>query len=382
MTGLSPGTRYYVRSYAVPTKGYIYGNEVTFFTPVGTVATVTVPPAGSTVTIPPPGSITGLNCEQSAYNGRLTVGVEANSVSFVVPYSGGNGGAYAAQKISSRRVIGLKATLASGTFLNGSGSLSFIITGIPVVDSSDEVALFDLNIGGKTCTVQFRVNVGAPASCGATNVHNPVLIYGSMTDQDGNVYKTINIGTQTWMAENLKARRYRNGDVIRLATDNASWGTSNTGATCWPSIDDNNDSASYNCPYGKLYNWFAVNDARNICPTGWHVPTDAEFTTLDNFLGVQSFPGKKMKSPGTQYWFRPTGREILVDNTSGFSGLPGGYRYWNGTFYGFSRDGFWWSSTESNASNAWCRKLNYESGFAERNNLIKQSGISVRCVKD
>ena len=151
-------------------------------------------------------------------------------------------------------------------------------------------------------------------NCGATNVHNPAETYGSMTDQQGNVYKTIVIGTQEWMAENLKTTVYRNGNAIDNIIDNTQWIGLTTGA--WASY--NNDS-QYDCPYGKLYNWFAVADPRHVCPTGWHEPTDAEWTTLTDYLGGEEVAGGKMKSAGTQYWIGPN---TDATNESGFSGLP------------------------------------------------------------
>ncbi|MFN5628176.1 MAG: fibrobacter succinogenes major paralogous domain-containing protein [Bacteroidota bacterium] len=169
-------------------------------------------------------------------------------------------------------------------------------------------------------------------TCGADSVHNPALTYGSITDQDGNVYKTIVIGTQEWMAENLKSSHYLNGDLIPWVTNEATWGALTTGAACWY----NNDSITYNCPYGRLYNWYAVTDTRNVCPTGWHVPSDAEWTTLINHIDTNAVGGSnnntaggKMKSTGTQYWPSPN---TDATNESGFSGLPGGGRSSNGAF--------------------------------------------------
>ena len=218
---------------------------------------------------------------------------------------------------------------------------------------------------------------GSTATCGATNVHNPTKTYGSMTDQNGNVYKTIVIGTQTWMAENLKASTYRDGTTsIPTINDAVQWTGLTTGASCWYA----NNSASYDCPYGKLYNWYAVADPRNLCPTGWHVPSDAEWTTLTNFLGGEALAGGKMKSTGTQYWLSPN---TNATNESGFSGLPGGFRsYYFGTFSDVGTSGFWWSSSVSAAVNAWYRALNHTNSNAYRNNYDKQGGLSVRCLRD
>ncbi len=212
-------------------------------------------------------------------------------------------------------------------------------------------------------------------TCGGDSVHNPNLTYGSMTDQDGNVYKTIVIGTQEWMAENLKASHYRNGDAISLVTSDSIWAGLSTGATCWY----NNDSATYNCPYGKLYNWYAASDVRNLCPSGWHVPTDAEWTMLSNFLGGNGISGGKMKSTGSQYWLSPN---VSADNSSGFSGLPGALRNNFGYYYSIGLNGHWWSSSQYSATDAWYYNLYHLIGNLNRTDYFKQSGYSVRCLRD
>jgi Fibrobacter succinogenes major domain (Fib_succ_major). len=147
-----------------------------------------------------------------------------------------------------------------------------------------------------------------------------------------------------------------------------------TGA--WVHYD--NDS-QYENPYGKLYNWYTVDDPRNVCPTGWHVPTDAEYTLLTDYLGGGSVAGGKMKSTGTQYWLSPNSG---ATNESGFSGLPGGYRLYYGTFGTIGESGYWWSSTEVDTSNAWYRNLDYYYGYVYRVNYLKKNGFSVRCLRD
>lgn len=219
---------------------------------------------------------------------------------------------------------------------------------------------------------------------GAVDVHNPNLTYGNMCDQDGNIYKTIVIGTQEWMAENLKATHYRNGELIPVVTINNTWGNLTTGSTCWY----NNDSAGYNCPYGMLYNWYAASDFRNLCPTGWHVPSDSEWNTLIGYLdpsfnpmafGIQSsLAGVKMKSIGTLHWNSPN---VPSDNSSGFSGLPGGYRVNFGQF-NLGNDGAWWSSSERDTNAAWIRDLGFDDGRVDRYVNFKTYGYSVRCLKD
>lgn len=223
-------------------------------------------------------------------------------------------------------------------------------------------------------------------SCGADSVHNAELTYGSMTDQDGNVYKTIIIGSQEWMAENLKVAHYRNGNLIPIVTPNSTWNNLTSGASCW----QNNDSATYHCPYGKLYNWYAVTDSRQVCPTGWHVPTDAEFNTLIGFLDseanltctscVQSaVAGAQMKSPGTSYWFTPN---VAANNESGFSALGAPTRDTNGNFGIMGIGTGLWTSTPANSFNSYCRELLYSSGNVLKDATGKDDGLSVRCLRD
>jgi len=216
-------------------------------------------------------------------------------------------------------------------------------------------------------------------SCGAPNVHNPDLTYGSITDQEGNVYKTIVIGTQEWMAENLNTGIYRNGDAIVTDLDNSAWGATTSGA--WSYY---NNDASYACPYGKLYNWFACTDARGLCPTGWHVPSDAEWTTLTNFLGGLSVAGGPLKSTGTAIdsnglW---TSQNIDANNSSGFSGPPCGYRNGIGIFGAMGVQSYLWCSTQSVAFGGWVRVLFDNNGTVARSSNYKESGYSVRCLRD
>lgn len=217
-------------------------------------------------------------------------------------------------------------------------------------------------------------------SCGAENVHNPNLTYGSMTDQEGNVYKTIVIGTQEWMAENLKTSTYRNGDLIPNITNNAEWSGLTTGA--WSYY---NNDPQLECPYGKLYNWYTVADSRNVCPTGWHVPQNSDWFSLLELLGENALSlGAKLKSAGNSYWIQAQGG--ASNNLYGFSGLPGGLRRDdNGAFNAISLTGIWWSATDNgsndiNLAQAWYF-LNYDSGIFQ-GGRDKNQGISLRCIKD
>jgi uncharacterized protein (TIGR02145 family) len=199
-----------------------------------------------------------------------------------------------------------------------------------------------------------------------------------ITDVEGNRYKVVNIGTQVWMAENLKTVKYNDGTKIPKITDNIQWSNLNTGAWCYY----NNDAAN-NSKYGKLYNWYAVskitNGNKNICPTGWHVPTAAEWTDLQDYLGGETVAGGKMKEVGTISWNSPN---IYATNTSFYTGLPGGCRYFNGSYNSIGFSGFWWSSTENLMANAWSYYLNTYNGSASRFYSVMSCGFSVRCLRD
>ena len=196
----------------------------------------------------------------------------------------------------------------------------------------------------------------------------------TVTDADGNVYTAVTVGTQTWMVDNLRTTKYNDGTSIPLVTDNNQWKNLNTAAFCWY----NNNAATYKDPYGALYNWFAVNTGK-LCPTGWHVPTHAEWTILTEYLGGEVVAGGKLKESGILHWDSPN---VDATNESGFSGLPGGGRQ-DGEFLFLGISGSWWSATESNADWAYERGLNYNSGSVFWVSFNpKTNGYSVRCLKD
>ena len=185
---------------------------------------------------------------------------------------------------------------------------------------------------------------------------------------------TVVIGTQQWMEKNLDVMTYRNGDVIPQVTDPTVWAGLTTGAWCWYS-----NSADSGAIYGKLYNWYAVNDPRGLAPQGWHIPTDAEWTILSTKLGGDAAAGGKMKTTGTTRWTLPN---TNATNESVFSGLPGGIRLPNGSFSNVRDYGSWWSATEANSTSAWIRYLYYNNGLLDRSNSSKPYGFSVRCLRD
>lgn len=207
------------------------------------------------------------------------------------------------------------------------------------------------------------------------NLEDVMIANGTfrLNDIDGNTYNVVKIGTQVWMAENLKTTKYNNGTAIPLVTDNTTWSNFSTPAYCWY----NNDAATYKNTYGALYNWHTVGTG-NLCPTGWHVPSDAEGTILETYYGGSYIAGGELKEAGYLHWLSPnTG----ATNTSGFTALPGGYRYDNGTFREIGNQGLWWSSTSS-YGNAWDRNLYYDMENYIRGNIPMTGGLSVRCLRD
>jgi uncharacterized protein (TIGR02145 family) len=203
---------------------------------------------------------------------------------------------------------------------------------------------------------------------------NPVPLPNSVTDIDGNVYHTVVIGTQVWFVENLRTTRYRNGDLISCVSDSADWRSSTTGAYC-----NYRNNLKNSAVYGCLYNWYAVTDSRNIAPIGWHIPSDAEWTTLSNYLGGESVAGGKLKATGTTLWTSPnTG----ATNSSGFTGLPGGYRHFSATYKGIEEVGYWWSAAAVGDTVSWMRELNYDNFQVVRLYFVKTNGFSIRCLRD
>lgn len=209
---------------------------------------------------------------------------------------------------------------------------------------------------------------------GDTTLTLNVTVIRTVTDIDGNTYRTVKIGNQWWMAENLKVTHYRNGDDIPNVTGGTDWVNLTTGA--YGSYNNNSENVSI---YGLLYNWYTADDSRNIAPASWHVPSDAEWQTLVDYLGGDAVAGGKMKETGTSHWQSPNKG---ATDESGFSALPGGDRYDGGVFSDLGSYALFWSSTEINSSGAWGRALLYENSEVYRNANVKQVGFSVRCVRD
>jgi len=255
----------------------------------------------------------------------------------------------------------------------------------------------------------FTKSLGLSVRCIKKGVSFSKTIGSLIDSRDDNVYKTIIIGTQTWMVENLNESTFRNGDEIPEAKSNEEWikaGKEGKPAWCYYDNDPKNGAK-----YGKLYNWYAVNDPRSLASEGWHIPNDTEWTIIENCLGVdagmrmkntigwqdseEKLPCNNCKSWNSEYQIktvcnvckdtRINGAKMLSgngSNTSGFSGLPGGFRNSNGLFQDCGKYGIWWSSTEINATNALYCNLFYNLGLLSKYNYSKDYGFSVRCVKN
>jgi uncharacterized protein (TIGR02145 family) len=200
----------------------------------------------------------------------------------------------------------------------------------------------------------------------------------TVTDIDGNVYNTVQIGTQCWTQSNLKVSKYRNGDSILTGLSDSAWQNTTSGAYAIYNNNPVNDGL-----YGKLYNHHAVTDSRGLCPTGWHVPTDGEWTTLENHLGGSSVAGGALKStamqPAPGGWNSPN---FGATNSAGFTALPGGRRDDYGDFRSMASLGYWWSSSVLSGANAWLRDLGSSYSIIPRFNGTRSNGFSVRCCRD
>lgn len=196
---------------------------------------------------------------------------------------------------------------------------------------------------------------------------------GSMTDADGNTYSTVVIGTQVWMASNLKTTKYNDGSVIPLVTDNTTWWKTYNPGYCWY----NNDAATNKNIYGALYNWYAVSTNR-LCPTGWHVPSESEWHILTTYLGGEIVAGSKLKETGTSHW---SNFNTDATNITGFTALPGGLRENEGAFQLIGDWGVWWATDPYNYKAA-CRFMYLENGNVDPGWSLKERGYSVRCLRD
>jgi len=286
------------------------------------------------------------------------------------------------------------AAQATVTFTQPASNGGFTITAYTATSSPGNITGTLSQAGSGTITVTGLTNGTAytftvtattvsgtgPASA-ASNSVTPIAPL--ITDGSGLTYATVTIGTQTWMAKNLNTTKYNDGTTIPNETLDRIWGNLTTGS--W---SDYNNNATNSVTYGKLYNWYVVdnnvaskmasNGGKNVCPIGWHVPNDTEWSTLTTYLTVVTFAGGKLKEAGTTHWKFPN---TEATNSSGFTALPGGFRFSDGTGSNLYNIGIWWSTLDSNV-NAYYRRLDYNSSDYSRNLENKRVGCSVRCLKD
>jgi uncharacterized protein (TIGR02145 family) len=211
-------------------------------------------------------------------------------------------------------------------------------------------------------------------TCEPIDVFEPSIAYGVLIDIDGNQYKTIEAGGSEWMAENLRAAHYSNGDVIPVISNGDEWTNTNIGASCWY----DNDSVTADCPMGRLYNWYTVADDRNVCPSGWHVPSNDEWSTLIDLHGGVSQAGYSLKTAGNSWWNAPN----TADNSSGFSALPGGFRYLNGLFLYSGSNGAWWAADDGGDGLASYQLIYNNDQIVYGSYTQYNNGMSVRCKRD
>jgi uncharacterized protein (TIGR02145 family) len=193
-------------------------------------------------------------------------------------------------------------------------------------------------------------------------------------DIEGNSYATVRIGTQVWMAENLRATMFNDGEEIPLVDDDASWLSSTNAGYCWY----NNDETGYKDPYGALYNGYTISTGK-LCPAGWHIPGKEDLQMLIDFTGDSTSGGGKLKEAGTDHWLSPNKG---AENSTGFSALPAGIRYFEGTFTANSEFTSFWSATETGNNGAWYLSLYYGDTKVRLDSISKKYGLSVRCVQD
>lgn len=417
ITGLVAGTMYYYRAYAINSQGTSYGSELSFTTQtsllVPTVST-TLPTdvslsgatLGGNVTSAGSSSVTERGIVYSTVQNPTTsnfkvlggsgigvfsinvTGLTADRLYYVRAYAiNSQGTAYGSQVSFYTGLEPVAQFIASTLTINVNESVQF------TDQSSNSPTSWNWNFGdGGTSTIQNPSHTYSTAgtytvTLTVTNSHgsntftrnNYITVNevsgNTVTDIDGNVYNTVTIGSQIWMKENLKTTRYRNGDLIGTTSPATLDISSQSNPKYQWAYNGNESNVS---TYGRLYTWYAVTDSRNICPTGWHVPNDEEWTTLTTFLGGENVAGGKLKESGTTHWQSPnTG----ATNSSGFTALPGGGRGNDGQYHSIGYGGNWWSITINNTFNPSTWSMYFLDNKMAQSYSNSMYGWCVRCIK-
>jgi uncharacterized protein (TIGR02145 family) len=428
ITGLTPGVTYYVRAYATNSAGTAYGNVISFTTLQPPSATTTAATSVTNTTATLNGSVNAnnsstlvyfeygattsygstINASQYSVDGNTPTSVSIDIIEltsgityhFRVVGTSPGGTTYG----DDMTFIALQPTTATATttaatsvtnitgILNGSvnannssatvtfeyGTSTSYGIGVPANPSPvTGTAPVNVNasISGLTPGTDYHFRVKAVNSVGTAYGNDMTFKTGSstITDADGNVYNTVTFGTQVWMAENLKTRKYRDGTSIPNVTGNTEWSNLNGGA-----YSDYNNTLSNSVIYGRLYNWYTVIDGHYLCPAGWHVPTHTEWGTLTDYLGGESVAGGKLKETGFTHWYSPnTG----ATNEAGFTALPGGYRYTDGLFYDIGYYGYWWTSSYNDVYERYMHYMSYDNSSVVGSHYFLLNGLSIRCLQ-
>jgi len=342
ITGLSNGVTYYVRAYAINANGTAYGSQLSF---------VAIGGGSGTGIVLSTTAITNISSSGATSGGDITSDGGSAIVDRGVCWSNSPNPTIADDHTNDGSSVGVFVSTLNGLSAGTTYYLRAYATNANTTAYGNQVSFTTSNSGGTGGCV------GGPST---------------VTDVDGNVYNVVSIGNQCWMKENLKTAKYRNGDPITTNLSDTSWSATTSGAYAIYNNTTANDSI-----YGKFYNGYAMADPRELCPVGWHVPSDTEWATLVNFLGGDSVAGGKMKAV-SPLWLSPN----VATNSSGFSGLPAGYRSETGFFYELSYSASFWSSTQGSTARSSARVLFYNNNdvFVGGANFI--SGGSVRCVRD